>query len=231
MIGSLALVLACGIVFVLWYRAHSKARNAEKLQRAMHQADEQREAALIAQKAALDSAKQEMRWPNTWEMQEGLENVPQEGLIDVPPESPEYWDVHDKLRAPPRAVRQSPLATSFDGASDKAGCQEHARPCPTTGAMSDTKGMHDAWITRLQRIQNTDLYTYNFYQEERMAKTMRKPQDGGQGFESFDELAGTGKVKILEGWHGTGGFPAANIYNDRQDGAFRPRMQTGLWYD
>ena len=132
--------------------------------------------------------------------------------------------------APPRAVRQSPLAASFDGASDKAGCQEHARPCPTTGAMSDTKGMHDAWITKLQRIQNTDLYTYNFYQEERMAKTMRKPQDGGQGFESFDELAGTGKVKILEGWHGTGGFPAANIYNDRQDGAFRPRMQTGLWY-
>jgi hypothetical protein len=87
--------------------------------------------------------------------------------------------------------------------------------------MSDTRGMHDAWITKLQRIQNTDLFTYNFYQEERMVKTMRKPKHAGQGFASFDDVADTGDVKIVEGWHGTGSFSAANIYNDRQDGALR----------
>ena len=29
---------------------------------------------------------------------------------------------------------------------------------------------------------------------------------------------GTGAVKQTRGWHGTGGFPAENIYMDRQDG-------------
>ena len=56
--------------------------------------------------------------------------------------------------------------------------------------------MADAWITKLQRIQNLDLYTYFTFQEQR--------------------LRGSAKV---DGWHGTGNFPAANIYNDRQDGA------------
>ena len=105
-IGSLALLLIVGVVFVLWYRARSKARNVEKRRRAMSQAEEQRDAALRAQKAALDSAKRDMKWPDTWDMQPGLDNAPQEGLIDVPPESPEYWDVFDKLRALPQAVRQ-----------------------------------------------------------------------------------------------------------------------------
>ena len=64
--------------------------------------------------------------------------------------------------------------------------------------------MQDAWITKLQRVQNPDLYTYYDSQKKRIARTP-------------GAVEGTsGEVKQVRGWHGTGGFPAENIYNDRQ---------------
>lgn len=93
----------------------------------MFLAEDERKKALRAQRVALENKKREMEWPDTWVMQpDGVgAGLPQEGLIDVTPDTPEYWDVFDQLRAPPP--------------------QAHARQCPYTG-MSDTRGMHDAWV-------------------------------------------------------------------------------------
>ena len=51
--------------------------------------------------------------------------------IEVQHDSKEYWDVVEQLRADPE-------------------------PSHATGS-SQRRGMHDAWITKLQRIQNPDL--------------------------------------------------------------------------
>ena len=118
--------------------------------------------------------------------------------VEVAPDSAEYWDFFDKLRATPNPA--------------------HAKACPTLGQMSDVAGMQDAWITKLERIQNTDLYTFNDHHRQKLLKTMRTPQLGGKGFVdgTYDVAKGTGEVMEVESWHGTGSFSAANIYEDRQ---------------
>ena len=77
--------------------------------------------------------------------------------------------------------------------------------------------MHDAWITKLQRIQNPDLFTYYDSQKQRIGKTRN----------AID--AKSGEVKQVRGWHGTGGFPAENIYMDRQDGFMMQFASEGQW--
>lgn len=137
-----------------------------------------------------------MAFPDAWEMdspqlgqipdEDTQASLPKEGLFDVSPESAEFWDVHEELRKPPKP--------------------KNARPCEVTGQSSDVRGMHDAWITKLQRIQNSDLYAYYDTQLRRVSKSTGACDDS------------TGAVKQTRGWHGTRGFPAANIYTDRQDG-------------
>ena len=97
-------------------------------------ADQRKDEALAAQRKALENAKQDMEWPETWKVQviDG-KRVPEDGLFTVQPTESEYWDVFDKLRATPDASQ--------------------ARRCPQTGVMSDMNGMDDAWITDLKRIQ------------------------------------------------------------------------------
>ena len=53
-------------------------------------------------------------------------------------------------------------------------------------------------------------YTYFKLQEERIANTQGRDQ-------ADDDIPM--RVATTDGWHGTGTFPAENIYNDRQDGA------------
>ena len=65
--------------------------------------------------------------------------MPVEGLVLVPQTSPEYWDVHDELTKAPNPA----------WSNGQAGVNN--------GQPSDLRGMHDGWITRLERIQNTDL--------------------------------------------------------------------------
>ena len=152
------------------------------------------------QAKALELKKLEMIFPAEWEMEPPQDvailqrtisskrmTVPKEGLFDVPHDSPEYWDFVENF---------------FWKKPDP----QNARKCPKTGVLSDTKGLHDAWVTKLQRIQNSDLYTYYDSQLTRIGRNpaARDPK--------------TGQVRETMGWHGTGGFPAQNIYSDRQDG-------------
>ena len=52
---------------------------------------------------------------------------------------------------------------------------------------------------------DADLYAYYDTQLARVGKTPGAKDSNG-------------KVHQTKGWHGTGQFPAENIYNDRQDG-------------
>eukprot|EP01051_Picozoa_sp_SAG22_P003926 SAG22_NODE_201_length_15391_cov_7.662176_3_plen_491_part_00 len=160
-------------------------------------AEESMKEALANQAKVLELKKLEMEYPPEWDM--GLARtmsvrgvnrqvqVPIEGLFDVLPDSAEYWDFFERhFRRPPNP--------------------QNARVDPKTGQSSDTRGMHDAWITKLQRIQNSDLLTYYESQKQRIAKT-----PGAQ-----DPLTET--ARETKGWHGTSDFSAKNIYEDRQDG-------------
>ena len=155
-----------------------------KREHAVELAEKEHQEALEAQRKALEEKKKKLHFPPEWEIDEG-DGKPFEGLVEVAMESSEYWDVHERLTKPPDTAFQTPN--------------------------SDHKGMHDAWITKLFRIQNTDLYTYNDFQKQRLKKSA-----------SASGLDDKGEARQTVGWHGTGGFDAANIYNDRQDGASLP---------
>ena len=81
----------------------------------------------------------------------------------------------------------------------------------------DRTGMQDAWISTLHRVQNPQLYTYFDFQRRRLADPARRTPD------------------VLDGWHGTGTFDAANIYEDKQDGfmmqfASKGQFGKGLYF-
>ena len=99
-----------------------------------------------------------------------------QGLVAVPINSAEYWEVHDQLRKTPtpNPLPQDQIDTQGDDSVDR-------------------NGMQDAWISSLHRVQNPQLYTYFDFQRRRLAKP-----------------------DVLDGWHGTGDFDAANIYEDKQ---------------
>ena len=67
--------------------------------------------------------------------------------------------------------------------------------------VSDLKGMSDGWITKLERIQNTDLFAYFDAQRERIQNSSA----------DHNRLDDKGNVKEVLGWHGTGNFDAANV--------------------
>lgn len=210
-ICALVATVIFGGTFSYWYRQRRVAMIAKQTQEAAdrqkkhelekaewqkknelqiqaQKAEESMEEALVNQAKALELKKRQMEYPPTWKMEltqvkvrggDRQVQVPEEGLFDVLPDSSEYWDFfeeHLKKLPDPRNVRGN----------------------------SDRHGMHDAWITKLQRIQNSDLYTYYDSQKQRIAKT-----EGAKDPK-------TGKVKETKGWHGTGGFDAVNIYEDRQ---------------
>ena len=72
------------------------------------------------------------------------------------------------------------------------------------GGKSDEKGLHDAWITKLERVENAELYKNFQLQQLRLQHTVNK----GKG----------GPVLMAEAWHGTGNFDAKHICEDRQAG-------------
>jgi hypothetical protein len=117
---------------------------------------------------SLELEKLNMHWPEDWEMDpenvatidddtDGKRTVvlPRDGLVPVPENTAEYWDVYDRLTRPPdpRLVQVG----------------------PKTGEPSDSRGLHDAWITKLERIQNADLYTYFIGQEARLKQGLLDP--------------------------------------------------------
>ena len=136
--------LVFGSIFVLHRRRRNKKRAQHAREIAQQEAALAMEKALEDQKTFLELKKQEMTFPNNWEMDAdqfmtvaGKRNVrvkvPKRGPFTVPFDSTEYWDIVDMLRKPPNP--------------------EQARNDPKTGMTSDTRGMHDAWITKLVRIQ------------------------------------------------------------------------------
>ena len=181
-----------------WKRKHSKWKNAHRRELAQKEAERTMETALAAQKDALELKKQGLIYPTTWKSSDDLTRtitidgekkpMPAEGLIPVSQKEKEYWDVYDELtRAPDPRFKQ------------------------TNGQESDLRGMHDAWITKLERIQNIDLYA-NY-------DTMKDKLKRGNGVDSRE----------VNGWHGTGNFDAANIYEDKQDGFMMQFASAGQW--
>jgi hypothetical protein len=200
----LCVLMVSGLVFTWWYRRRNKrraekrrqdaqAKHAYEKEHALEIAEKQHEEALKAQKRALELKKKDLTYPDTWKMirkSPALPPMPDEGknsLIDVEPHTEEYWNVYDLLTKKPDAS------------------------CATAG--SDRNGLHDAWITKLQRIQNTSLFVYNDFQRSRLAGQANIKKD---------------QVKSVQGWHGTGNFDAVNIYNDQQDGALQHRISDSL---
>ena len=198
-------LLSCIIVGMLCItcakRKYSKMRNAQKRERAAQKAEDTMRTALEAQKKALELKKQGMNYPVKWtkdprnvqevEEPDGTKKqvqMPVEGLVPVPQNTSEYWDVYDELtRAPDARFKQS------------------------NGQKSDLHGMHDAWITKLERIQNTDLYTNNDTMREKLKRSNKA------------------ESKEVRGWYGTGNFDAANIYMDKQDGFMMQFASAGQW--
>ena len=73
-----------------------------------------------------------------------------QGLVAVPINSAEYWEVHDQLRKTPtpNPLPQPQIDTQGDDSVDRI-------------------GMQDAWISSLHRVQNPQLYTYFDFQRHR----------------------------------------------------------------
>ncbi len=151
---------------------------------------------------------------------------PKDGLFEVSQESPEYWDVFENMLKKPPNHQHAKIDPKTGQSSDVHGKknQHDARFSVYQDAYNSkprsrscATGMHDAWITKLQRIQNPDLYTYYDSQKQRIGKTP-----------GATDVA-SGEVKQVRGWHGTGGFPAENIYNDRQDGFMMQFASEGQW--
>lgn len=144
----MGLLMIFGCVFTLYRRHHSKKRNAERLEKLQDTAEKSKAQALKDQAKALDLKKRQMVFPETWvtdswqsdntlastqSSPHASPKIPEQENLPVPQDSDEYWDVVDLLRRPPNPA--------------------YARQDPNTGESSDTRGMYDAWITDLKRIQ------------------------------------------------------------------------------
>jgi len=158
-----------------------------------------------------------MEWPANWAIDPHPGSTrPQRGEIELTPKQhkDEFWEVFRKLRAPPLAAVPT-LTGNADGPGPKV-----ARD----GQKSAEIGMTDAWMVKLQRIQNEELFAFTDFQKERIAKTM---QVGDKKDVAIAELKK--EVPVWEGWHGTGGFCASNIYRDDQDGFMMQFSSQGQW--
>ena len=132
-------------------------------------------------------------YPATWStVAENVDGrttqVPYEGLVEVMPSSPEYWEISDQLRAPTESGRGQ---------------------------------MNDAWISELWRVQNPQLFRYFEFHKDRF-KDARRPD--------MLQRTDTGsRLKVETVWHGTGNFPAHNIYTDKSDGFMMQYASDGQW--
>ena len=209
-------------------REHSKYKNKHRREEALRKADETMAKALEAQRNALELKKQGMVYPGEWALDAGnvvdhtddagnvvsQVQMPVDGLVTVPQNSAEYWDVHDELTRTPDARFQQ-----------------------TNGQQSDLRGMHDAWITKLERIQNTDLYA-NF---DTMKDKLKRTNENRESEEvvackctrnphhSLISRDVASDTLIVFPGHGTGNFDAANIYEDKQDGFMMQFASPGQW--
>jgi hypothetical protein len=91
-----------------------------RLELATKNFEEQNQRALKDQKRRLDAMKADVSYPPTW-----TENEDDKILVPVSPTSAEFWDVHDKLRAPP--------------------VEAFADVCPKSGERSKLTGTHSTF--------------------------------------------------------------------------------------
>lgn len=198
-VGFFVLLAICG------FRQQLQKRNRDikdALADARIESERSMKKALDEQNQMHELQKKHMVFPVNWHIasEEKIEvdgkevtvRIPDEGLVDVSPTTAEYWDVYDRLTAKPNP--------------------DFARPGPKTGLMSDLDGLSDTWITKLERIQNSDLYTWHDSVKQKL-----KTSSESANVEA-DTLDDQGQVKEVLGWHGTGSFDARSIYEDHQDG-------------
>ena len=178
---ALFTVASCLVVGCLCCRFRRKTK--KQLRREFQQSESRLQEALLDQKLKLEAAMRDMEYPKPWSMMaedtshdkdEGV-RLPCSGKFEIGPGSDEYWDVLAQLRRKPDPKIQI----------QKNELSRH--------------GMKDAWISKLERIQNPHLYTYFEIQNQRLAFARSKKKSEWV-------------------WHGTGSFEASNIYNDTQDG-------------
>lgn len=197
LVTTLFVVMTVGGVYSMQKIRRERAAAEYRQKHAMRLAQEEQERALEHQRKALESKKADLtahaEYPQTWRLQTSTRQ-PVEGLVEVEPDTREFWSVLKKLR--------------------------HAPDPAIARGNSNRQGLTDAWITKLERVQNPDLYAYHLFQRERVGK-------------SVVTHANTSKIKArkrqAEAWHGTGGFDALNICNDKQDGFMMQFASKGQW--
>lgn len=194
---TLFVVMTVGGVYSVRKIRRERAASEYRRKHAMRLAQEEHERALEHQRKALEFKKAALtahaEYPLAWRLQTSTRQ-PVEGLVEVEPDTWEFWSILEKLRQVPD---------------------------PALARGNSSQGLNDAWITKLERVQNPDLYAYHHFQRERAGKT-------------FVTNANTSKIKKAsnsetEAWHGTSGFDALNICNDKQNGFMVQFASKGQW--
>ena len=144
LIGVLVVFILAAGTFTYFRRKRNKSPPCQISRRAPSALELARDELAKADRARIDALKKidalmkkDMTYPGLWDRDprtvtpDNPQGMPVDDLIEVHHDSKEYWDVVDQLRADPE-------------------------PSHATGS-SQRRGMHDAWVTKLQRIQNLDL--------------------------------------------------------------------------
>jgi hypothetical protein len=125
----------CIMCFCVHHHYALKRDKRSALENASRNAEASKKKALEDQALVLELKKKQMTYPDKWKMKEAetmevngeqiLVKMPAEGLIEVKPDTEEYWQVHDQLTRVPE--------------------EKHSKKDEKTGKWSNREGMQ-AWI-------------------------------------------------------------------------------------
>ena len=201
-------VIVVGVAFWFWWNKERRASKDEMRDRLIAEARDNLEAALEDQKAEMEKAIRDMEFPDNWARDRAA------------PRDEWTKDEHGNPLEPPvvEGLVDVPI-TSAEYWDVHAKLRKTPEQNPLPQSQIDTQGddsvdrvgMQQAWISSLKRVQNPHLYTYFDFQRRRLANPARQTPE------------------VRDGWHGTGTFDAANIYEDKQDGFMMQFASKGQW--
>lgn len=234
------------------HEGHEKEALSQQAQKDIAEANRNVREALLKQKKQLEAAMDTMQYPATWEAanddsQDDDDSDREPRLVDVSPETEEYWDIMERLRAPPGTLRGEPNPLPCTGTQMWHRSPRGATTGPVLkspswgtdhGSTACESGM-EAWITSLKRVQNKYLFANFHAQKERLRRTrddrLHSSADKADEAENAQRLRQTSIItgnlaqKEVGVFHGTGSTDAAAIYTDKQDGFMMQFGKEGQW--